>query len=46
MERKDTSGILPTLAVIDMIVLLIIGFATESYLNTPSLISGDDNSVT
>lgn len=45
MERKDVSEISTTVAVLGMIVLLIIGFATESYLATPSSSSTGEDSA-
>jgi hypothetical protein len=45
MERKDVSEISTMIAVLSMIVLLIIGFATESYLATPSSSSTGDDSA-
>ena len=44
MERKDVSVISTMIAVLSLIVLLIIGFATESYLAAPlSSSTGDDS---
>jgi len=43
MERKDLCEFSTMIAVLSMIVIFIIGFATESYLATPSSVStGDD----
>ena len=45
MERKDVSGISTMIAVLNMVVLLIIGFAAGSYLATPSSSSTGEDSA-